>query len=196
MSIDGYYEGDDGNVHSIWKYLHPAYYDDISFHQFNVKRLQSSGTILFGRKTYSGFPEHWKSVLEDEKASEIDLELAKLIVPMDKVVVSSSLQDGDLDPDDHTTIISPVDLDTKIMELKKQPGNDILVFGSRQLWQDLLNRGLVDELHLTVAPVIAGSGTPLFDRQPVVSLLKINTEIHQGNVIISYAFEEPSKQDN
>src|SRR6476660_7451948 len=51
-----------------------------------------------------------------------------------------------------------------VRELKSLPGNDIGVHGSIELAQSLIAGGLVDELHLAVAPVVDPEGRRLFDR--------------------------------
>jgi dihydrofolate reductase len=49
------------------------------------------------------------------------------------------------------------------------------VFGSRTLWADLLAAGLVDQLHLMVAPAVLGAGGPAFDGPLPASLRLVGT---------------------
>ena len=89
---------------------------------------------------------------------------------------------------DNTRIIRRADAHEQIAELKRQTGRDILVFGSRTLWNDLLANDLVDELHLMIGPVVLGGGTPIFAGQPPVSLRLVDTRRWDSseNLLVRY----------
>jgi dihydrofolate reductase len=55
------------------------------------------------------------------------------------------------------------DIKTKIDAIKAEPGKDIWLFGGASLTSALMNHKLVDELWLSVHPILLGSGTPLFN---------------------------------
>jgi dihydrofolate reductase len=189
MSLDGYYEGPGKNVMALFDYRWDVYPTDESFDAYNAERLRAADTLLLGRVSYEGFKSFWPSVADDPNATPIQREISRLDNAIDKVVISDSLTSQETDPWRHNTrIIGRADAHEQIAELKRQPGKDILVFGSRTLWNDLLANDLVDELHLMIGPIVLGAGTPLFDGQPVVSLRLIETRTWDGsgNVLVRY----------
>jgi dihydrofolate reductase len=187
MSLDGYYEGPGKNVMALFDYRWD-YPTDESFDAYNAERLRAADTLLLGRVSYQGFKGFWPSVADDPDATPIQREISHLNNAIDKVVISDSLTPEEAAPWHNTRIIGRVDAHEQIAELKRQPGKDILVFGSHTLWNDLLTKDLVDELHLMIGPVVLGAGTPLFDGQPAVSLRLIETRMwdDSGNVLVQY----------
>lgn len=187
MSLDGFYEGPGNEVDAIWKYHHKDYDHDYSFHYHNMELFRQSSALVLGHRTFGkNFNDHWREVLSDPKAELTELELANHIIPLEKIVVSDTLKQEDLKPEDKTKVIKRNDIYKVIKDLKQEDGKDLLVIGSRTLWKGLLSHDLVDELHITIGPVISGSGTPLFDHQPEIYLKRFDTRIAQGNVTICY----------
>ena len=187
MSVDGYYEGPGKNVMALFDYRWD-YPTDESFDAYNAERLRAADTLLLGRTSYDGFKGFWPSVADDPNATALQREISRLNNAIDKVVISDSMTSEETNPWHNTRIIGRAEAHEQLAELKSQPGKEILVFGSRTLWNDLLTNDLVDELHLMIGPVVLGGGTPLFDEQPAVSLRLIETRTWEGsgNVLLQY----------
>lgn len=190
ISLDGYYEGPDKNVMPLFDYRWEAYPTDESFDVYNAERLRAADTLLLGRSSYEGFKGYWPPVAEDPNASPVNREISRLDNAIGKVVVSDSLTSDQTEPWQNTTrIIRRAEAHDQIAELKRQDGKDILVFGSRMLWNDLLVNDLIDELHLMISPVILGAGTPLFEGKPPVLPRLIDTHMWDGSGLVLVRYD-------
>jgi dihydrofolate reductase len=99
--------------------------------------------------TFEGFAAAWPS-REGEFADKFN--------SMPKYVVSSTLKD----PTWNNSTVLNGDLAEEVAKLKQQVDGDIVVHGSVQLVQALIEHDLVDELRLMVYPVVLGSGKRIF----------------------------------
>lgn len=183
VTLDGYVAGPGNDVYAM-----PM---DHAFDESNLEHMQAADTVLFGATTYRDFVGFWPQAAERPDLTGPSAGIAALWPRMEKVVVSDSLVPADTGPwQDTTRIVPRADARATAAALKESDGGDILMFGSRTLWNDLLVAGLVDELHLMVAPVALGEGTPAFGPGVSAAGLRL-TDVRRWdgseNVLLSYA---------
>jgi dihydrofolate reductase len=117
--------------------------------KFKLDEALDAEALLLGRVTYEGFAAAWPS-----RSGEF----ADKFNNMPKYVVSSTLDE----PEWNNTTVLDGDVAESVSQLRQDLDGDVVVHGSAQLVQALLEHDLVDELRLMVFPVVLGSGKRLF----------------------------------
>ena len=143
ISLDGVVESPED-----WAY---QYADGQLWEDIAAGIAQADG-VLLGRRTYRQFAQMWPG-------QPSDLPMAAFLNNTHKYVVSATLDSLEWGP---ASLITG-DVAAEIAELKRRPGKNIQVPGSPALVRWLLCGGLLDELSLSICPIVVGSGMRLFE---------------------------------
>ena len=150
-------------------------YDDDVMAQKMGEGMASSGTMLFGRRTYQDFYSYWPQ--------QTDNPFTPYLNQATKYVVSSTLSEPL--PWQNSILLSG-DPATSVAELKAAAGPDLGIVGSGQLVRSLLAAGLIDRYTLLIHPLALGQGRRLFDdRGPGLDFELIDSVITSKGVIIA-----------
>jgi dihydrofolate reductase len=166
VSLDGVIQMDGG-----W---HFPYFDDDA-RKYATQLLMASDALVMGRLTYEAFATTWPTAHDD---------FGDRINAMSKYVASTTLDD----PEWNNTTVIEGDVVDAVRDLKGQPGQNILLYGTGSVARELMKHDLVDEHHLWVHPVIVGEGTRLFvDGFDPAAFELINAHtLGSGVAILSY----------
>lgn len=157
----------------------------MSFMQFGAETLQDDGeqvemltgvdAIVFGRTTYEMFAAYWPTA--DPEAEPV----TELVNRLPKHVVSSTL---DRAPWGDGEIGVERDGAAAVRRLADRYSEDVIVWGSLALTDDLFRAGAVDVLRLRIIPGLIGSGRPVTpaDLEPVALELE-KSHMHPGGVV-------------
>jgi dihydrofolate reductase len=144
--------------------------------KFKLDETMNSDALLLGRRTYEGFADAWPSRTG---------EFADKFNSMPKYVVSSTLSD----PEWTNSTVLNGDVVSAVSRLREEPGGDIVVHGSAQLVQALLENDLVDEVRLMVFPVVLGTGKRLFGETGDTKPLRLTDSRVVGDGVAIMVYE-------
>lgn len=131
---------------------------DEELHEFFTEFLRHAGVLLYGRVTYQLMVPYWPEVARNRSENDATHAFARVFDALDKIVFSTTLKHVE----DKNTRLVRANLAEEVIALKRQPGKNICI-GSLSLASQLSERGLIDEYHFVIHPVIAGKGPRLFD---------------------------------
>lgn len=181
VSLDGFSAGPGGDVLAL-----P--FDD-GFNAYALERLRAADTLLNGRTTHQEFHGYWPGLADDPDAPEIEREISRQHNAVRHVVVSDSLGVAeDSAWAESTVVVSRAEAHDTVRKLLADDGDDVLIFGSRTVWNDLLAAGLLSELHLLVGPKLLGDGVPVFTGAPT-ELRLIEARQLDGSSLVLHRYD-------
>lgn len=173
MTVDGFVAGPTGQLDWMSRAMDPQL---IAF----INQLtDSSSTILLGRNMTPGFVAYWEGVLKKPDSPEYDF--AKKMVNLEKVVFSRTVRQMD----GQNVRVHNGDLVEGVNAIRRQSGNDVVVYGGATFVGSLVEHGLIDEFNFFVNPVAIGKGMQVFSGQTRLRLTG-STAYASGTVVSTY----------
>ncbi len=172
ISLDGFTARPNGEID--WIHIDDDIFD------YAGDRTDNADTGLYGRVTYELMENYWPTAGDKPNASKHEIQHAEWYNRVDKVIVSKTMRRHD---SEKRRVISD-NLEAQIIELKRQEGKEIVMFGSPGTAHALMQYNLIDDYWLFVNPIILGQGIPLFrDTKHAIKLKLLTTKAFTSGVV-------------
>jgi dihydrofolate reductase len=150
-TIDGFIAREDGSLDWLFDLPNPNN-NDYGYHAF----YSGIGAVVMGRETY-----------EEVLAFDVDWPYGNC-----KTFVITAKPEYEVKTPD-TVVIQSIDNQT-IRQIKSASHKDVWVVGGGKTISAFLNNDAIDEMLLSIIPVILGKGLPLFPDQPKETRFEIS----------------------
>jgi dihydrofolate reductase len=150
ISLDGFVAGPNGEL--------DCFHVDDEIFEYGGKMYQNADMALYGRKTYDLMESYWPTAAEKPNPSKHTIEHSAWYKKIPKIVISKTLDDKSLK---NVKVISK-NFIQEINPIKKEGGNNIVIFGSPSATNALMQENLVDEYWFFMNPVMIGKGIQYF----------------------------------
>lgn len=178
ITLDGFMSGLDCGLD--WHFT--AWNEEMA--EAAAAELHRADTIILGRVTYCAMAGYWPLQARSLACAREDIAFAEMMNTHAKVVFSKTLQQ----PEWNNTRLVRTSIAAEMAKLKRQPGRDMIVYGSGKIVAVLMRLNLVDEYQLWVHPVILGKGKPFFSGLKARSDMRLAgiTAFGSGVVLMRY----------
>ena len=175
VSLDGYFVDVNGSM--SWA---KSDHKDAEWNAFVAENAKGDSPLLFGRVTYELMASYWPTAMADQH----DPVVAERMNKLPKVVFSRTLDKASW----NNTKLVKGDLAGEIRKMKKESGEDMVIFGSGSIVSQVAYEGLIDEYQIVVDPVALGKGRTMFDgiQEKLTMKLKNTRTFGNGNVLLGY----------
>lgn len=181
-SLDGYVAGVNGEFDNFK--TSPENLD------FVCSLTGEADAALAGRVSYQMLDSFWPTARDRKEATPAEVRYSNWYNDVQKIVLSRTLSENR----ERTTIISD-NVSERIHEIKKQPGKNILMFGSPTAFETLSSLNLIDDYWVIQYPVLFGKGIPFFTRLNKVAQLNLLDvkRLSNGEIALHYGVNEHEK---
>jgi dihydrofolate reductase len=144
-----------------------------------LRFLESAYAHIMGRSAYES--------ISGPMTTNTDHPFSPILNAARKVVFSRTLQTADWT----NTTIAAGDTAAEVDELRQGGDGHIVVWGGVRFWRSLMQLDLLDELHVSMFPYVAGEGTRLFDGVPTSYALDLISSTPSTNGIVELQYRRP-----
>ncbi len=126
-----------------------------------VELTKRAGVVILGGNTFKTFPKPLKD--------RLNIVYSRTLLPTEGIEVTSE------------------DPKVLIKKLEERGFKEVAICGGSEIYTMFMNAGVVDHIHLTIEPVLFGTGMPLFNKPLELKLeLVSTTHTESGTVFNDY----------